>query len=214
MLKLNGVEWNFPAKGMMWATLAGIAGAVGAFGILLAFGAKGTPAVVMAIVFAGAPIVNAVVARMAHPPAGGWGRSTGGFCWGSAWPRWGGVWSACTSRRRVEFDDVGRSPAGAPSVWAVAARASRRRKRTGIVTSATACWPAGPPVSGRVPLSAWTFERTGSMFEWTVVGPTAVQLPPKVATPGTPVRAHPRPPKEPLPDLNGVRIPHQALHRV
>ena len=25
MLKLNGVEWNFPAKGMMWATLAGIA---------------------------------------------------------------------------------------------------------------------------------------------------------------------------------------------
>ena len=73
MLKLNGVEWNFPAKGMMWATLAGIAGAVGAFGILLAFGAKGTPAVVMAIVFAGAPIVNAVVAMMAHPPAGGWG---------------------------------------------------------------------------------------------------------------------------------------------
>ena len=45
----------------------------GAFGILLAFGAKGTPAVVMAIVFAGAPIVNAVVAMMAHPPAGGWG---------------------------------------------------------------------------------------------------------------------------------------------
>ena len=73
MLKLNGVEWNFPAKGMMWATLAGIAGAGGAFGILLAFGAKGTPAVVMAIVFAGAPIVNAVVAMMAHPPVGGWG---------------------------------------------------------------------------------------------------------------------------------------------
>ena len=71
-LKMNGVEWTFPVKGMMWSTLAGIAGAVGAFGILLAFGAKGTPTVVMAIVFAGAPIVNAAVAVMAHPPAGGW----------------------------------------------------------------------------------------------------------------------------------------------
>ena len=70
-LKMNGVEWTFPVKGMMWSTLAGIAGAVGAFGILLAFGAKGTPTVVMAIVFAGAPIVNAAVAVMAHPPAGG-----------------------------------------------------------------------------------------------------------------------------------------------
>ena len=41
---------------------AGGVGAVGAFGVLLAFGAKGSPAVVMSIIFAGAPIVNAVVA--------------------------------------------------------------------------------------------------------------------------------------------------------
>ena len=40
-------------------------------GILLAFSAKGTPAVVMSLVFAGAPIVNAFVAMAAHPPAGG-----------------------------------------------------------------------------------------------------------------------------------------------
>ena len=73
MLKLNGVEWSFPAKGMMWSTVAGVAGALGAFGVLLAFGAKGSPAVVMAIVFAGAPVVNAAVAMVAHPPAGGWG---------------------------------------------------------------------------------------------------------------------------------------------
>ena len=39
--------------------------------ILLAFGAKGQPAVVMSIIFAGAPIVNAVVALAIHPPAGG-----------------------------------------------------------------------------------------------------------------------------------------------
>ena len=72
MLKINGVQLeSLPAKGAMWSTIAGVAGAVGAFGILLAFGAKGTPAVVMAIVFAGAPIVNACVAMAVHPPAGG-----------------------------------------------------------------------------------------------------------------------------------------------
>jgi drug/metabolite transporter (DMT)-like permease len=72
VLKMNGATWVFPMKGMAWSLLAGIAGAVGAFGVLLAFGAKGSPAVVMSIVFAGAPIVNAAVALTVHPPAGGW----------------------------------------------------------------------------------------------------------------------------------------------
>ena len=62
VLVANGASWTFPAKGMWMSLLAGIVGAVGAFGVLLAFGAKGTPSVVMSIVFAGAPIVNAVVA--------------------------------------------------------------------------------------------------------------------------------------------------------
>ena len=44
----------------------------GAFCVLLAFGAKGTPPVVMSIIFAGAPIINAGVAIALHPPAGGW----------------------------------------------------------------------------------------------------------------------------------------------
>ena len=73
MLAVNGAQWSFPAKGIVWSTLAGLVGSVGAFGVLLAFGAKGTPPVVMSIVFAGAPIVNAVVATALHPPAGGWG---------------------------------------------------------------------------------------------------------------------------------------------
>ena len=73
MLAVNGAQWSFPVKGMVWSTLAGLVGATGAFGVLLAFGAKGTPPVVMSIVFAGAPIVNAVVATALHPPAGGWG---------------------------------------------------------------------------------------------------------------------------------------------
>lgn len=65
--------WNYPGKGFRWSLLAGTVGAIGALGVLLAFGAKGTPAVVMSIIFAGAPIVNALVAIGLHPPAGGWG---------------------------------------------------------------------------------------------------------------------------------------------
>jgi hypothetical protein len=72
MLKVGGATWNFPAKGVAWSLTAGVVGAVGAFGVLLAFGARGSPAVVMAIVFAGAPIINAVVALISHPPVGGW----------------------------------------------------------------------------------------------------------------------------------------------
>src|SRR3954468_7729749 len=73
LLVLRGASWNYPAKGMTWSLIAGIVGAIGAFGVLLAFGAKGNPAVVMSIVFAGAPIVNAAVAIGQHPPAGGFG---------------------------------------------------------------------------------------------------------------------------------------------
>jgi drug/metabolite transporter (DMT)-like permease len=68
----SGAAWQFPVKGMGWSLLAGAVGALGAFCVLLAFGAKGTPPVVMSIVFAGAPIVNALVATAIHPPAGGW----------------------------------------------------------------------------------------------------------------------------------------------
>ena len=71
-LKINNAVWTFPVRGVVWSTLAGIAGALGAFFVLVAFGARGTPSVVMSIVFAGAPMVNAIVALMLHPPAGGW----------------------------------------------------------------------------------------------------------------------------------------------
>lgn len=72
VLAFNGATWAYPAKGVIWSTAAGIAGAIGALGVLLAFGAKGSPIIVMSIVFAGAPIVNAVAAALAHPPPGGW----------------------------------------------------------------------------------------------------------------------------------------------
>ena len=72
LLFISGAEWSFTSKGVSWSFLAGVVGAVGAFGVLLAFGAGGRPAVVMSIVFAGAPIVNAFVATLSHPPKGGW----------------------------------------------------------------------------------------------------------------------------------------------
>ena len=71
VLLANGASWQMPVRGMGWSLIAGTVGAIGAFGVLLAFGAKGSPAVVMSIVFAGAPIVNAIVAMAQHPPAGG-----------------------------------------------------------------------------------------------------------------------------------------------
>lgn len=72
VLSMNGATWTFTGNGMLWSLLAGVVGALGAFCVLLAFGAKGTPSVVMSIVFAGAPVVNALVALALHPPAGGW----------------------------------------------------------------------------------------------------------------------------------------------
>lgn len=75
MLVWSGASWHFfgNVKGVSWSLFAGIVGAVGAFGVLLAFGAKGQPAVVMSIIFAGAPVVNAIVALILHPPKGGLG---------------------------------------------------------------------------------------------------------------------------------------------
>ena len=71
LLKLQGASWSYPSRGIWVSLFAGALGAIGAFGILLAFGAKGTPQVVMSIVFAGAPIVNAIVATWMHPPKSG-----------------------------------------------------------------------------------------------------------------------------------------------
>jgi hypothetical protein len=79
LLWTSGADWKYPAGGMAWSLIAGIVGAIGAFGVLLAFGAKGQPSVVMAIVFSGAPVVNAIVSMISHPPAGGLGSVKPGF---------------------------------------------------------------------------------------------------------------------------------------
>ena len=74
MLMSKGAAFTgYTSGGMWWSLIAGIAGAIGAFGVLLAFGAAGKPPEVMAIVFAGAPLINALVGSALHPPKDGWG---------------------------------------------------------------------------------------------------------------------------------------------
>lgn len=71
ILVARGASWNMPVAGMSWSLVAGIVGAIGAFCVILAYREGGLPPVVMSIVFAGAPIVNAIVATAVQPPQGG-----------------------------------------------------------------------------------------------------------------------------------------------
>ena len=70
ILIAKGASWTYSPGGVAWSLFAGIVGAAGAFSVLLAFGAKGSPAVVMSIVFAGAPVLNAIYSLVLHPPQG------------------------------------------------------------------------------------------------------------------------------------------------
>lgn len=71
ILWMRGADWGMPAKGVSWSFIAGVVGALGALFVLMAFGSGGKPPAVMSIVFAGAPIVNAIVALSVDPPPGG-----------------------------------------------------------------------------------------------------------------------------------------------
>jgi hypothetical protein len=79
LLMSKNMNWSMPPKGMWLSLFAGILGAIGAFFVLLAMGSgakagmnPGIVAVsVMSIIFAGAPIVNAIVGIAMHPPKGG-----------------------------------------------------------------------------------------------------------------------------------------------
>ncbi|MBI1177643.1 hypothetical protein GC207_09415 [bacterium] len=77
MLKVRGSNWTFTATGVRWSLIAGAAGALGAYTLILALGAaapiyKGAAAAaVMPIVFGGAPVVNTITAMLLYPPQGG-----------------------------------------------------------------------------------------------------------------------------------------------
>lgn len=90
VLKLRGSNGSFSAGGIRWSLIAGVAGAVGAFTLVLALGAAaqiykgGAAAAVMPIVFGGAPIINTVIVLMLYPPQGGWGKLPAPFLLGCA----------------------------------------------------------------------------------------------------------------------------------
>ena len=116
MLFANQASWAMPRQGVLWSLLAGTVGAVGAFGVLLAFGAKGQPAVVMSIIFAGAPIVNAIVSLALHPPQGGWGSIR--------WPFFAGILLAALGGTLVTLFKPGSPPPGSAAPGAPAAESS------------------------------------------------------------------------------------------
>lgn len=77
VLKMRGSNWSFTSSGINWSFIAGVAGSLGAFTLVLALGAAAQaklaapPAAVMPIVFGGAPVINTITAMIMHPPEGG-----------------------------------------------------------------------------------------------------------------------------------------------
>ena len=77
VIKMRGSDWSLTGGGVTWSLVAGIAGASGAFALVLSLGkaspifAAAAAAAVMPIVFAGAPLVNTVTAMALHPPKDG-----------------------------------------------------------------------------------------------------------------------------------------------
>jgi len=67
-LSTQGGLHGFTMKGSLAATLGGALGAAGAVCIIFAFINKGSPAYVMPLVFAGAPLVNVLFTMWQHPP--------------------------------------------------------------------------------------------------------------------------------------------------
>lgn len=126
ILRLNGASTNFfsyPGAGKTWSLIAGIFGAVGAFGVLLAFGAAPQPKaayipVVMSIIFCGAPIVNAFWSMAEHPPEGGIAAVK--------WQFWAGIVIAAVGGSLVALykpDAAPAKPPGKPATEHVAAAA-------------------------------------------------------------------------------------------
>ncbi len=67
-LSAQGGLSGFHTGGLVFATVAGALGAIGAICIIWAFKSGGLPLYVMPLVFAGAPIVNVIITVALHPP--------------------------------------------------------------------------------------------------------------------------------------------------
>jgi drug/metabolite transporter (DMT)-like permease len=60
-------DFGFTGRGFTFATLGGVAGAAGALCIILSIRFQGDPLYIAPLVFAGAPLVNAIVSMLWHP---------------------------------------------------------------------------------------------------------------------------------------------------
>jgi uncharacterized membrane protein len=68
VLSSAGQMNKFPQSGVVWATIGGALGAIGAVCIIYAFKNGGKAAVVMPLVFGGAPLINVMVSMIVNPP--------------------------------------------------------------------------------------------------------------------------------------------------
>lgn len=64
VLWTRGEKGNWNTKGIIWSFSAGLVGAIGALGIIMAFKFKGKPVFVMPLVFGCAPVVNTIVSML------------------------------------------------------------------------------------------------------------------------------------------------------
>ena len=71
VLMSKGQLGGFTGKGAMFSTASGALGVLGAICIIWAFKNDGNPLIVMPLVFAGAPVVNAIISTVTHPPKAG-----------------------------------------------------------------------------------------------------------------------------------------------
>jgi uncharacterized membrane protein YeaQ/YmgE (transglycosylase-associated protein family) len=110
VMKIKGTPLNFPTGGVVWSFVAGLAGAIGAYFLLMALSSGTSPMeskalvlLVPAIVFAGAPIVNAVVSITKD---GVWGQTH--------WQFYAGIILAAAGVAMVMQYRPLAAPAGAP----------------------------------------------------------------------------------------------------
>jgi uncharacterized membrane protein len=68
MLSLSNQPGAYTMRGMTISTLAGLLGAAGALGVVLALYNGGTPTTVTPLIFSFAPIVGVVVGMLITPP--------------------------------------------------------------------------------------------------------------------------------------------------
>jgi uncharacterized membrane protein len=75
-LNFSDANGSLKSRALTFATLGGVAGAAGALCIIFSIKLGGAPLYVAPLVFAGAPIVNAIVSILWHPPKEGFRAET------------------------------------------------------------------------------------------------------------------------------------------